>query len=544
MTDDSNETLVPDNTAAGVSRRHLFQSGAALLATSSAALAGELRAGALRLDSDIYASIGVRPLINCNGVVTIVGGSLILPEVRQAMDEASRRFVHLDELADAVGARLADLTGAEWGMVSSGCAGAMTHATSACITGGDPEKLQRLPNLTGLKNEVVVPRYCRNVYDHAVRMLGVKMIEVDNKEELEAALSPRTAMIYLFLPNKEFGVEAIAPIAKAKGVPILVDCAAERLTIPNERLKAGATLVAYSGGKLLRGPQCAGLLLGRKDLVKAAWLNSAPHHAFGRPMKVGKEEMMGMLAAVEMWVKRDHNAEWKQWQAWADHMAERIGKVPGVTAEVVVPDTPVQPCPRVHVTWEVGKIGLTGAEAERLLLEGNPRIAVSGKDNPDGSLGGFTILPVMMFSGEEKSVAERVATLFSHPPKIERRPKPVEAASSVAGQWAVEIEFLATNSKHTFFLEQKGNELRGTHKGEVLTGDLHGVVEGNEVRFRSSQHIEGSYLNYQFEGKVDGDKMEGVVGEMSTITVGEYGQARWRAHRHNYGEPKAPGAWS
>ena len=243
----------------------------------------------------------------------------------------------------------------------------MTHATSACVTGGDPEKLQRLPDLTGLKNEVVVPRYCRNVYDHAVRMAGVKMMEVENRRELEAALSPRTAMIYTFFGNanqpdggrasRELTLETVAQIASQKGgAPILVDCAAERLS--NEYLKRGAALVAYSGGKLLRGPQCAGLLLGRKDLVKAAWLNAAPHHAFGRPMKVGKEEMMGMLAAVEMWVKRDHDAEWKQWQSWVEHIASRVGRVAGVTTEIFTPETPVQPCPRVRIQWDSASWGL------------------------------------------------------------------------------------------------------------------------------------------------------------------------------------------
>ena len=280
---------------ARVSRRELVRSGSLLAvasATSGSLVSGAAPGNGLKIGSEIYQSIGVRPLINCEGVITIIGGSLTLPEVKQAMEEASRHYIHLDELAEAVGARLAELTGAEWGIVTSGCAAAMTHATSACVTGGDPEILQRLPDLTGLKNEVVVPRYCRNVYDHAVRMVGVKMVEVDNTRDLEAALSPRTAMIYMFFGSanqpdggqvsRELTLETVAQIARQKGgVPILVDCAAERLS--NEYLKRGAALVAYSGGKLLRGPQCAGLLFGRKDLVKAAWLNAAPHHAFGRP---------------------------------------------------------------------------------------------------------------------------------------------------------------------------------------------------------------------------------------------------------------------
>lgn len=150
----------------------------------------------------------------------------------------------------------------------------------------------------------------------------------------------------------------------------------------------------------------------------------------------------------------------------------------------------------------------------------------------------------MMSAGEEKAVGERVAAPFSHPPKVEKGSKLAGPSSNVAGQWLVEMEFLATSARHTFFLEQTRNDLQGTHRGEVLSGDLHGVVEGNEVRFRSSQHYEGNNLNYQFEGKIEGDRMEGKVAEMSTITVGEYGQARWTAHRHDHGNPKTPGAWA
>ena len=536
--------------SSGLSRRQWMQSG--LLASGGIpALAAAAPAGSLRFGADIYQSIGVRPLINCEGVITIVGGSLTLPEVKRAMEEASRHYVHIDELAEAVGARLAELTGAEWGIVTSGCAAAMTHATSACITGGDPEKLQRLPDLTGLKNQVVVPRYCRNVYDHAVRMLGVRMVEVETVRDLEAALTPRTAMVYMFLGNanqpesrqasQELSLEKVAEAAKTKGVPILVDCAAEHLS--NDYLKRGASLLAYSGGKLLRGPQCAGLLLGRKDLVKAAWINAAPHHAFGRPMKVGKEEMMGMLAAVEMWVKRDHQAEWKQWQAWLDSIAERVGKVSGVTAAVYTPDTPVQPCPRLRITWDGARLGLTGKEAEKLLFEGDPRIRVSratGVRGKDEAASGFQLLPVMMSPGDEKLVAERVYSLLSHPPKPPERSQPAGPPAHVAGQWVVEMEFLAGSARHSLFLEQQGNTIRGTHQGEFLSGDLQGQLAGPEIRLRSSQAYEGSYLNYEFSGIVDGDTMHGTVDDISTITPGEYGAARWSARRYRYAEPAGP----
>ena len=312
--------------------------------------------GPLTPGPQIYQSIGVEPVINCRGTFTIIGGSVERPEVRAAMDSASRYFVQIDELAEAVGQRFAELTGAEWGMVSAGCAAGMKHVTAACVTGGNPEKLIRIPDLTDLdKTEVVVPRSSRNVYDHAIRNVGVTMITVDTLEELERALNPRTAMIYLTSGGEStsgpMSLEAVAKIAKPKNIPILVDAAAEVLTIPNVHLQRGATIVAYSGGKAICGPQCAGLLLGRKDILQSAWQASAPHHGPGRDNKVGREETLGMLAAVEAWVKRDHDGEWKTWLSWLDTIAKRVATIDGVKTAVREADRPVEqePVARHHV---------------------------------------------------------------------------------------------------------------------------------------------------------------------------------------------------
>src|SRR5687767_13937809 len=212
----------------------------------------------LPVEPNIFRSIGVEPIINCRGTFTIIGGSIERPEVRAAMEAASKDFVQYDELADGIGKRLAELTGAEWGMVSSGCAAGMKHVTAACVTGGNPEKLIRIPDLDGFdKTEVVVPRSSRNAYDHAIRNVGVTMITVETIEELERALNARTAMIYLLADNGPssgpMALEAVARAAASKGIPILVDAAAEVLTIPNVHLQRGATIVAYSGGKAICG---------------------------------------------------------------------------------------------------------------------------------------------------------------------------------------------------------------------------------------------------------------------------------------------------
>jgi len=229
--------------------------------------------GAPRAEANIYQRIGVQPVINCKGTFTIISGSQSLEQVKKAEEEASRHYVHMDELMDGVGRRLAELTKAEWGIVTAGCAAALAHATAACIAGGNPEKMQRLPILAGLKNEVVMPRQSRNVYDHSIRMTGVKMITTSSREEFLAALGPRTAMVALLgeaMDHHPMKLAEMTDAAHKRGIPVIVDAAAERLTIPNMYLTGGADMVAYSGGKCLRGPQCAGLLLGKKDLLQAA----------------------------------------------------------------------------------------------------------------------------------------------------------------------------------------------------------------------------------------------------------------------------------
>src|SRR5882724_1403922 len=321
------------------SRRDMFR----LVSLYGAAQAfGRKAMGAsLELTSKLYESIGVRPVINSRGTFTIITGSQTLPEVKRAMEEASRHFVNMDELMDGVGHRLAEISGAEWGIVTNGCAAGIAHCTAAAIAGSNPERMQQLPDLTGLKNEVIIPAYSRNVYDHAVRMVGVKVVEVKDVSELEGAFNERTAMVYILGgPGDDglLGTRVIAAVAKRKGVPVLVDAAAEILSLkPNVHLERGATAVAYSGGKCIRGPQAAAIILGDKNWLQAAWLNSAPHHAFGRALKVGKEEIMGMLAAVEQWPKRDHKAEWKEWESRLNVIADRAKKVDGVSSQIKQP---------------------------------------------------------------------------------------------------------------------------------------------------------------------------------------------------------------
>lgn len=521
---------------AGCNRRELFCRGSLLAAAQ--ALAGglaRLAASPLELGANLYRSIGVRPVINARGTFTIITGSQTLPEVKRAMDDASRHYVQMDELMDGVGQRLAELTGADWGIVTAGCAAAMTHATAAAIAGNNPERMQRLPELTGLKSEVIIPGYSRNVYDHAIRMLGVKIVEVHSPAELEPAFNERTAMVYILAgPGDDgpLGTRAVAEAARRKGVPLLVDAAAEILTVkPNVHLERGATAVAYSGGKCIRGPQAAGLLLGEKAWLQAAWANSAPHHAFGRSMKVGKEEIMGMLAAVEQWVKRDHQAEWRQWEVWLDAITRSVKSIDGVSAEISQPGPGLSNrAPRLTIRWDGARLGITGQELSKAALDGEPRIVVVGAtgsrmgDMPSS----ISLIPYMMMPGEEKLVGERLRALLANPPKAAPESQPEGPPASVAGQWEARLEFGRGSANHHIVLEQDGGKLVGTHRGEFYAGDISGTVAGNRVRFRSSHRVHGTRLSYEFLGTVVDGALSGVVN------LGEYGQTTWTAERHKY----------
>ena len=523
-------------------RRDLLRSGrdlATLLSLSTLAgvesplvPAAEAAQDTRRTGPDVYRSIGVKPLLNARGTFTIISGSLMLPEVRAAMDAAARHYVHLDELAEAIGARLAALTGAEWGLVTSGCSAALTHATAACIAGGNPDLHVRMPNLSGFaKDEVIIPKHSRNVYDSAVRAVGARVIEVTTPAELEAAIGPRTAMIYILAGNaadqSALPTKTIAQVANPKGVPILVDAAAEILTIPNVHLQNGAALVGYSGGKCLRGPQTAGLLLGRKDLVRAAWVHSAPHHGPGRAMKVGKEEAIGMLTAVEMWVKRDHDAEWKQWTGWLEHISRRLTAIPGVTTNVTQPGGLSNRTPSLRIWWDPQRFGFSGETVVRALVETEPRVALVAGRRPGPPVEtGISITPYMMSPGDETIVADRVYALLSSKSLREPVVDTTAPAVDVSGRWQVRIEYAAGSSTHNLHLRQTGNDIDGTHQGDFVARDLTGTISGSDVRLRSNYGGQtGDSLSFTFTGKAGRDEMSG------DLDMGEYLGARWTARR-------------
>ncbi|HYM05741.1 MAG TPA: hypothetical protein VEU11_04215, partial [Terriglobales bacterium] len=331
--------------------------------------------------ANIYTRIGVTPIINARGTWTYISGSQELPEVRQAKQEAAMHFVDMWELQRAVGKRLAEMSGAEAGLVTAGAAAAMATATAACLAGRDPAKIWQLPDTTGMKNEVIMFGG-RISFDSAIRGAGGKLVVVHSHDELKAAFNDQTAMVYTTARGER--LEKAIPITKQACVPILVDWAAGIPPIENLSLpwKMGADLCTFSGGKGLCGPQCSGLLLGRKDLIEAALAQSCPWEgAVCRPMKVGKEEIMGVLAAVEAWSKRDLSQLDKEWNKRVQKIARLVETVPGVTTEIQTPQGGNR-YPTLTVKWDEAAFKMTVQECAKKLRDGSPRIEVLTASNP------------------------------------------------------------------------------------------------------------------------------------------------------------------
>lgn len=349
---------------------------------------------ATQRNTNAYERIGVRPLINARGTWTYLSGSLILPEVRTAMDAASRQFVDLIELQNAVGKRLAELSGAESGMITSGSAGAMAAATAACIAGSDPKNIWQLPDTTGLKHEVVMLGG-RIAFDSAIRLAGGKLVLADSIEDLRARINSNTAMVYTTWRDEN--LTKALEITKSAKIPLLLDDAAGIPPFDNlsRYARLGVDLYCFSGGKGMRGPQCAGVLLGRKHLIDAALKNYNPYEgAVCRPMKVGKEEIMGMLTAIETWKTLDVNALNEAWKKRVQRIAKLVETVPGVSTQIYVPEEG-NSYPTLKVNWDEEQFGLTVDQCDEQLRAGNPRIEVLTNSNP-------SLVPAVVEGNEAK----------------------------------------------------------------------------------------------------------------------------------------------
>jgi L-seryl-tRNA(Ser) seleniumtransferase len=373
--------------------------GASAVPASAAAAAG--KAG-----RDYFAELGVKPFINAAGTYTSMTASLMPPEVMEAINYASKRFVMLDELHDKVGQQIATLLRAEGAMVTSGAASALTLGTAAVLTGKDQQKMVDLPNLAGMKSEVIIQKAHRFGYDHAVRNCGVRLVEVETPDDVDRAVSDKTAMMLFYnaaappgpIPDVEF-----VRLGKKHGIPTFNDAAADVPPVENfwKYTGMGFDLVAISGGKGIRGPQSAGLLLGRKDLIEAARLNAPPNgNTVGRGMKVNKEEMLGMLVALERFVKMDHALEGREFERRAELVRSTAAAAPGVKAEVFVPPVSNH-VPHIRISWEGGDEAAAAA-AVKAMRDGEPSIVIRNEKEA------LVIGVWMMQPGEDKVVARRL----------------------------------------------------------------------------------------------------------------------------------------
>jgi len=340
---------------------------------------------------DYFEEIGVKPFINAAAAYSAYGGRNMWPAVVEAMEYARQRNVVMEELHDAVGKRLASVIGCDAAMVTGGATSAMTLGTAACITGTDQELIRRVPDLRGMKNEVIVQKSHRYSYDHGVRNAGIHFVEVETVEELEAAITEKTAMLFFFFLNDAKGaieLEEFAALGKRHGIPTLIDGSnsVPPLGRLSEYLDAGFDLAAFSGGKGLRGPYSAGMLLGRSDLIEAARLNNSPHaDTVGRGMKVSKEEVLGMLAAVEFSLTFDYSVENVRETRLTNLIADKLSVFPGITTKVSYPRTEGGR-PHLQIFWDKSKTPLTVEQAQKALADGDPSIRTPYLGLADGEL--------------------------------------------------------------------------------------------------------------------------------------------------------------
>src|SRR5215831_8194402 len=353
-------------------RRRLLQTAALSPAAAVAAASTAVTAAS---PSGLYAGLGIKPVINGVGVVTVLGGSIMPPEVIQAMEEASRFFIPLPELEKKVGARIAELLQAPAAMVTCGAASAITVGTAACLSQGDAAKLQRLPNREGIRFEVIQQKSHRSGYEHQMELCGARIISVETRQELESAINENTGMMFFLNkaePDGRVKSEEFIQIARKHGVPTMNDCASD--ATPKENLwkytKQGFDLVIFSGGKALRGPQSTGLLLGRKDLIDAALPAMSPFGGIGRGMKVGKEELCGLLAAVERYLQVDHDAEFRELEARVASIRAALKGIAGVHTDRHVPVI-ANEVPHVAVEWDESTKGASSQQVSEKLLAGD-----------------------------------------------------------------------------------------------------------------------------------------------------------------------------
>ncbi len=363
---------------------------------------------------NVYEELGVTTVINGQGTMTTLGGSLPRPEVEAVMAEAGKHFVSILELEVVVGKRIAEmlkLPQEYTGLVTSGAAGAMQSGLAGILTGENEQFIRQLPDLTGMKSEVIIKRSHRNPFDHQLRATGVKLIEIESRDDFSRAVSPRTAMMHFSNfanASGQIKVDEWAKLAVENHIPSFIDAAADTPPVSHlwDYAKMGYDLIAFSGGKAMRGPQCAGLLLGKKDLIRYALLNNSPNEdTLGRGQKVGKEEIVGMVKALELYLHEDHEALAQEWWKRLDMISKQITTVDGVSTAYFVPDI-ANHVPSMQINWDPRRISLAPRDVYDALRKSKPSI-VLGRTEIGLEMNSFMLQP-----GEDKIIADQLVQIF------------------------------------------------------------------------------------------------------------------------------------
>jgi L-seryl-tRNA(Ser) seleniumtransferase len=363
-----------------------------------------------------YEELGVNTVINCQGTMTMLGGSLPHPELEAVMATAGKHFVSIPELEVAAGNRIAQMLKLPEGytaLVTSGAAAAMESGLAGILTGDNEAFIRQLPDLTGMKSEVIIQKTHRNPFDHQLRATGVKLVVIETRDELRNAVNERTAMMHFSNFANSAGqikVDEWVKLAKEYKIPCMNDAAADTPPISHlwDYANMGYDLITFSGGKAIRGPQCAGLLIGRKELVANALLNNSPHEdTLGRSQKVGKEEIVGMVKALELHLKEDYDALNKEWQERLERISKQITKIPGVSTEFFIPEV-ANHVPHMRIKLDPARIKLTPQEVSHTLRKSKPAIVIAaGDESPGLAMNSFMLKP-----GEDRIVVEQLVKLL------------------------------------------------------------------------------------------------------------------------------------
>ena len=362
-----------------------------------------------------YEELGVTTVINCEGTMTMLGGSILRPELEAVMAMAGRHFVSIPDLEVAAGKRIAEMLKLPDGysaLVTSGAAAAMQSGLAGILTGDNENFIRQIPDLTGMKSEVIIQKSHRNPFDHQLRNTGIKLIEIETPDQLRQAVSDRTAMMHFSNFANAAGqikVDEWIKLGKQYNVPCMNDAAADTPPVSHlwDYANMGYDLITFSGGKAMRGPQCAGLLIGRKDLVAYALLNNSPHEdTLGRSQKVGKEEILGMVKALEVYLKEDHDALSREWQSRLDRISAELTKIPGVSTSFFTPDI-ANHVPHMQINWD-SRVPLEPQQVSKMLRSSKPSIVMGGGEGRSG----LAMCSFMLHPGEDKIVAGQLSRIL------------------------------------------------------------------------------------------------------------------------------------